>query len=174
MRKLRRAVREHDIYRWVDTFFEAAVSRELADFPLVEDYLPAAAAFRRRCATGGQLARALYTWQSTLQSHWHEIGFGTLEMCQTGDQWVFRVQVYFGKVSPEWIRVELYADPVTDEVPLRVVMAQADQIPGACNAYIYQATVPASRPAWHFTPRLIPHHPEVRVPMEAAYIVWQR
>ncbi len=44
MRKLRRAVREHDIYRWLDTFLEAAVSRELADFPLVEDYLPAAAA----------------------------------------------------------------------------------------------------------------------------------
>jgi trehalose-6-phosphate synthase len=42
MRKLRRAVREHDIYRWVDTFLEAAVSLELADFPLVEDYLPAA------------------------------------------------------------------------------------------------------------------------------------
>ena len=44
MRKLRRSVREHDIYRWVDTFLEAAVSLELADFPLVEDYLPAAAA----------------------------------------------------------------------------------------------------------------------------------
>jgi trehalose 6-phosphate synthase len=43
MRKLRRTIREHDIYRWVDTFLEAAVSRELADFPLVEDYLPAAA-----------------------------------------------------------------------------------------------------------------------------------
>jgi hypothetical protein len=34
--------------------------------------------------------------------------------------------------------------------------------------------VPAARPAWHFTPRLVPHHPEVRVPLEAAYIVWQR
>jgi hypothetical protein len=34
--------------------------------------------------------------------------------------------------------------------------------------------VSASRPAWHYTPRIIPDHPEVRVPMEAAYIVWQR
>jgi trehalose 6-phosphate synthase len=43
MRKLRRTLREHDIYRWLDTFLDAAISRELADFPLVQDYLPAAA-----------------------------------------------------------------------------------------------------------------------------------
>jgi len=40
MRRLRRAIRESDIYRWLDTFLEAAVARELADFPRVEDYLP--------------------------------------------------------------------------------------------------------------------------------------
>ena len=77
-------------------------------------------------------------------------------------------------MSPQWVRVELYADPVGDEAPLRAVMAQGNQIPGACNGYVYQATVSAARPAWHYTPRIIPDHPEARVPMEAAYIVWQR
>ena len=43
MRKLRRAVHDYDIYRWLDTFLEAAISRDLEDFPLVDDYLPAAA-----------------------------------------------------------------------------------------------------------------------------------
>jgi trehalose 6-phosphate synthase len=43
MRRLRRTVREHDIYRWLDTFLEAAIARELDDFPLVDDYLPVAA-----------------------------------------------------------------------------------------------------------------------------------
>ena len=43
-RKLRRTVREHDIYRWLDTFLRAAAEHPLSDFPLVEDYLPAAAA----------------------------------------------------------------------------------------------------------------------------------
>jgi trehalose 6-phosphate synthase len=42
MRKLRRAVREHDIYHWLDTFLRAAAAHELSDFPLVEDYLPVA------------------------------------------------------------------------------------------------------------------------------------
>ena len=43
-RRLRRTVRERDIYRWLDTFLRAAADHELADYPLVADYLPAAAA----------------------------------------------------------------------------------------------------------------------------------
>jgi trehalose-6-phosphate synthase len=43
MRKLRRAVREHDVYRWLDTFLRAAAQHRLSDFPLVEDYIPAEA-----------------------------------------------------------------------------------------------------------------------------------
>ena len=42
-RKLRRIVREHDIHHWLDTFLRAAADHPLSDFPLVEDYLPAAA-----------------------------------------------------------------------------------------------------------------------------------
>ena len=43
MRKLRRAVRSNDIYRWLDTFLRAAAEHTLSDFPLVEDYMPVAA-----------------------------------------------------------------------------------------------------------------------------------
>jgi trehalose 6-phosphate synthase/phosphatase len=40
MRKLRRAVREHDIYGWVDAFLRAAIARDLGDFPRVDDFIP--------------------------------------------------------------------------------------------------------------------------------------
>jgi trehalose 6-phosphate synthase len=40
---LRRSVRERDIYHWLDAFLSAAISRDLSEFPRVEDYLPAAA-----------------------------------------------------------------------------------------------------------------------------------
>jgi trehalose 6-phosphate synthase/phosphatase len=43
MRRLRRAVFENDIYRWLDRFLEAAIARDLHDFPVVEEYLPEAA-----------------------------------------------------------------------------------------------------------------------------------
>jgi trehalose 6-phosphate synthase/phosphatase len=42
MHRLRRAIRENDIYRWLDEFLEAAVSKELADFPVREEYVPEA------------------------------------------------------------------------------------------------------------------------------------
>ena len=40
MKNLRRIVRRHDIYWWVDSFLRAAISKDLQDFPVIEDYLP--------------------------------------------------------------------------------------------------------------------------------------
>lgn len=40
MRSLRRKVREHSVFRWVDSFLTAAFGRDLDQFPPVEDYVP--------------------------------------------------------------------------------------------------------------------------------------
>ncbi len=40
MRRLRRAVRMHDIYWWVRSFMSAAFALDLADFPVIEDFVP--------------------------------------------------------------------------------------------------------------------------------------
>lgn len=40
MRKLRRSVREYDIYWWVDSFLRAAIAKDLSDFPAPEEYIP--------------------------------------------------------------------------------------------------------------------------------------
>jgi trehalose 6-phosphate synthase len=37
MRRLRRSIREHDIFRWVDSFLYAAFTRDLSSFPLSPD-----------------------------------------------------------------------------------------------------------------------------------------
>lgn len=136
-------------------------------------YLPAAAAFRCRSAQGGQLAQELYAWQRQLAAHWHAIHFGNLDISQEQDHWAFHVQVYLGEVALSWVRVELYADAMDGKDLFRQEMRQGEPITGAVNDYAYHATVPASRPVWHFTPRVIPYHPEARVPMEAALILWQ-
>jgi starch phosphorylase len=41
------------------------------------------------------------------------------------------------------------------------------------QGYIYSARVPAARPAEAFVPRIVPHHPEAIVPLEAAWIRWR-
>ena len=40
MRKLRRAIREYDIFWWVDSFLRAAIAKDLSDFPMPEEYIP--------------------------------------------------------------------------------------------------------------------------------------
>lgn len=40
MRRMRRYVRRHDIFWWVRLFLRAAISKELHDFPVIEEYTP--------------------------------------------------------------------------------------------------------------------------------------
>jgi trehalose 6-phosphate synthase len=40
MRKLRRSIRKHDIFWWVNSFLEAAIAKRLDNFPVLEDYAP--------------------------------------------------------------------------------------------------------------------------------------
>jgi trehalose 6-phosphate synthase/phosphatase len=40
MRRLRRSLKAHDVFWWVDSFVRAATEKDLRDFPLIEDYVP--------------------------------------------------------------------------------------------------------------------------------------
>ncbi|MCK9275753.1 MAG: trehalose-6-phosphate synthase [Syntrophales bacterium] len=40
MKKLRASLRKNDIYQWVDSFLNAAISKRLDHFPVLEDYRP--------------------------------------------------------------------------------------------------------------------------------------
>jgi len=40
MRRLRRNVLEQNVFWWVDSFMQAAIQKELRDFPVIEDYIP--------------------------------------------------------------------------------------------------------------------------------------
>jgi len=42
------------------------------------------------------------------------------------------------------------------------------------GALLYTAEVPATRPASDYTPRIVPHHANASVPLEAEQILWQR
>ncbi len=136
-------------------------------------YLPAATAVRRRSAEGGKLARELDAWASALRAHWDEVRIEAMDVGPVGGCWSFAVTVFLGSVAPGWVRVELYAEPLADEPPVRVPMDHAAIVSGG-GGRVYRASVPASRPAQDYTPRIVPHHPEARVPMEVGQIRWLR
>lgn len=138
-------------------------------------YLPAAAAFRARAADGGALGAGLERWREGLARHWGGIRFGEPEVTAAGPERLFRVPVYLGELDPGAVRVELYADPAPGSAGPEIrPMERGKPLAGAARGYVYGAAVPAARPASDYTARVVPHHPEARVPLEAAFILWQR
>ena len=138
-------------------------------------YLPAARAVRERMAGNGELARTLHAWWTSLKQHWGQVRFGQLTAQPNGQEWNFSVQVYLGEVAPDWVQVQLYAEGSGAEQPaLQIAMERHAPIPGAANGYVYRAAAPASRAESDFTPRIIPHHPQARVPLEAPLILWRQ
>ena len=136
-------------------------------------YLPAVRAYRNRCHDSGAIAHSLQAWETTLIAHWQGIHWGNLTVGGQPGQWHFEVQVYLGDIPPEFVQVQLYAEALDDGPALCEPMARGELIPGAINGYVYTLEVAASRSADYFTPRLVPYHPQARVPAELALIAWR-
>jgi starch phosphorylase len=137
-------------------------------------YLSATGSFRARAQNGAELAKELHTWQSALQQYWAEVHIGNVQVEKKDDQWFFEAPVYLGRLDPALVRIELYADAVDKEGPFRQPMIQGNKLIGAVNGYVYSGGVPATRPAEHFSLRIVPAHPAARVPLEEPHILWQR
>ncbi|HKK14900.1 MAG TPA: alpha-glucan family phosphorylase [Gammaproteobacteria bacterium] len=138
-------------------------------------YLPAAEDFRRRAADGARLAVELEDWHRTLIQHWPGVEFGALEADAGGDMWRIRVPLDLNGLDPAWVQVELYADPAPgQDRPVRIPMAREATLSDTHRGHVYAADAPADRPLAHFTPRVVPAHPDARVPLEAALVRWQR
>jgi starch phosphorylase len=138
-------------------------------------YLPASAALKRRIANKAALAIELDEWHARLRAGWEGIRLGDVQVTKMEERWYFEAQIYLGDLEPGRVRVEMYADPLNDnEPPTRITMSQREAIPGAVNGYVYLADCPATRPAHHFTPRLVPFHPDALIPLEEPLILWKR
>jgi len=135
-------------------------------------YLPSAAAFQRRVAQGGQLARELCDWESLLRKHWQELHFGNLVVNEEPDGWLFELQVYLADIPPDFVQVQLYAESFDSDTSACEVMERGAGIPGALNGYIYFYRVTALRPYTDFTPRIVACHREAHLPLENNLIVW--
>jgi len=137
-------------------------------------YLPAAARYRSRVAKNGELGAELVAWRQTLARHWHEARFGAVQVKSDTGEHRFTVEVYLDGLDPQAVRVELFASPFDGDTPVRQTMARGEKLEARGNAYLYVASVRASRSANDFTPRLVPVHPEAAIPLEADEILWQR
>jgi starch phosphorylase len=134
-------------------------------------YLPLATAYLRRSNDGGKSAEKLLQWKRHLADHWSRLRFCSVRVEGAEELYHFEIQVYLDEMDPDAIQVELYADAGKDGEPVRHAMTRGESLVGQ-NVWRYTASVPATRPAKDFTPRVVPSHPEAFIPLEAPYILW--
>jgi glycogen phosphorylase len=139
-----------------------------------QHYLPRAATYRERAAERGAGGRRIVDWRRALEKAWPALRFGAMKVETNAEQHLFQVQVYLNDLDPNAVRVELYADGVDGEAPIRQEMRRLRQFDGGTGGYDYGARVPATRPDTDYTARVVAHEYGVAVPLEAARILWQR
>jgi starch phosphorylase len=139
-----------------------------------QHYLPAAAAYHNRAADRAAVGRHAVDWRHALERKWALLRFGDVKVESDEAQHVFEAHVYLDELDPNAVQVELYADEVDGDGPVRQEMKRVRQLVGAANGYAYSVRVAATRPATDFTARVIPVCAGVAVPLEAARILWQR
>jgi starch phosphorylase len=137
-----------------------------------EHYLSAAAAFRQRGENQGSVGADLVAWQAELAKHWSALRFGPTSVEQQGERYLFHVQVFLDDIDPEAVSVELYAEAKKGEDTITQAMNRGERVVGATNAFTYSTSLPTSRPAADYTPRLVPRHVGAFVPLEAPFILW--
>ena len=134
-------------------------------------YLPATRLYRARAAAGARVARELAAWADRVARHWDEVAIGEVQAEAHGDTLRVAARVRCGGLPPDDVRVELIADPVDGQdavcEPMRLD-ARGDDGAG----HLWTVTLHTARPARHFTPRVVPHHPHANLPMELPAIRW--
>jgi starch phosphorylase len=135
-------------------------------------YIPAAAAYARRLGDGGNTPRELLAWETLLRHRWPSVHWGRKTCREEGGALAFEVQVYLGELPPDCVQVQLYAEAAAGDEPVSVEMERGAAIAGAVNGFLYGCTVAGDRPAGDYTPRIVPHHPQARTPIELNLIGW--
>jgi glycogen phosphorylase len=137
-------------------------------------YLPALAAYGERAKNRGAGGAQIVDWRRKLEQKWAGLRFGQVKIETAGPNHAFEVQAFLDEIDPDAVRLELYADVGNDSPAVRQEMTRVRELVGSVNGYVYAASVPATRPAGDYTPRVVPNLPLAAVPLEANQILWQR
>jgi starch phosphorylase len=152
---------------------EFSVGRTLRDYTQ-DHYLPAASGYAQRAQKESALGAELLAWQQTIAGQWKTVRFGSVSVETHDNLHIFGVQVLPGDLPLDDLRVELYAEPLQEGESAVHAMTASAQGADAKGTVTYSAQVAASRPASDYTPRIVPYHAGVSVPLEAGQIFWQR
>jgi starch phosphorylase len=136
-------------------------------------YLPASSAYRERAANDGALGSNLLQWKQEIERHWSAVRFVSVRINTHDGQHFFQVGVAPGTLTPDHIRVDLYADSSHGQGVTCQVMNLSGPDADTPGAFTYSAQVSATRSASDYTARIVPCRLNALVPLEASQILWQ-
>ena len=143
-----------------------------------QHYLPGAAEYLARADQKGARGKQIDDWRREVDQRWPGVRIGDVKVAADGNHHVFEVQVNLSDLNPRAVRVELYVDGNGGDSAVRQEMdcvRPAEGVAGSApGAYTFRASVPATRPAADFTPRVMPRYDGVAVPLEVDRILWQK
>ena len=139
-----------------------------------QHYLPAARSYRAHAADKGAAARRAIDEQQTLARGLEAIRFGAVTVETKGDEHSIAAEVFLGGVSPESVRVELYADGDKGGGAVEKEMTGTRQREIGAGNYDYRTTVSSARPATDFTARIMANRNRLAQPPETEWMLWQR
>ena len=137
-------------------------------------YLPAAAAYRKRAADRGAGGRDIVRSTAAMNEKWATLRLGEVKAQTRDDEHLLEIPVSLGDLDPATVRVELYANGVSGQEPVRQEMKRARPADDGSGRLVYSATVSARRPAADYTVRITPKGDGLAVPLECNHILWQR
>ena len=156
--------------RLTPRFSATRTVREYTD----ERYVPAAAAFRARAADRAAEAGSVVAWQKEWSLKRDSVRFGDMTVETSGLHHTMVAEVFLGDLSPDSVRVELYADGGKPGNEVRQEMDREDTAAPGSGGHRYCGKVSSARAATDYTARIMPHRVGVSVPLEVNWIVWQK
>ncbi len=139
-----------------------------------QHYLPASTEYLARAANKGAKGKELLNRLNSLEQEWDSMYFGDVKFETIEKQHKFEVQIYFNKLDPDSVQVELFANGIDGQPPIVQKMERGSKSEGTANGYNYFTSVTSTRPALDYTPRAIPCLPNISVPLEISRILWKK
>lgn len=134
-------------------------------------YLPAASLYQKRLVNHCEEGKRIEEWKTSVSDRWKGIYYGSPVLETKDGQYNFSVPVFLNGMSQNDISIELYANGVNGNAPVKKPMSMAESQDN--GAVIFSATVPADRPSYHYTPRIIPVNSMISIPLECSNVLWQ-
>lgn len=127
-----------------------------------------------RSATAG-LAQQVEEWLAGMQRRWSRVRIAGVTREADGVRMRIAAEIHLDDLDPDALRLELYADPVSAGAePERIAMIRGEALLRTSGADRYHADFPAARPAQHYTVRVVPFNPALRLPLECGLVYWER